>query len=136
MFICISLIKLFYKTSTCRKFMNSESEYLCKIVTVSITHPAPFEYKSSQVSVTFGFLYSTARSMVQHTDYSDISCSSRLFFSLFLHLAHNVAVFLWPASAEKVLLQVGSFESPNCWADLLAHYEVQYSRCVREQQDP
>jgi hypothetical protein len=103
---------------------------VCFIAVDHVTHPAPFRYKCSQVSVTAGFLYATARSMVQHTDYSHISCSSRPFF---FFLAHNVAVFLCPASAEKVVLQV---ESVNCWTDPLEHYEFQYSPCKREQRDP
>jgi hypothetical protein len=85
-------------------------------------------------SVTVGCLYATARSMVQHTDHSHTFCSSILFFCFVSSFGthNNVALSLWLVSVENVLLQVSSFESPNCWDDPLAYHRFWYPLCMKK----
>jgi hypothetical protein len=78
--------------------------------TVSSSHSWDFVCHSTQTTVTF------------------LAVVDR-FLCFVSFGTHDVALFLWPANAENVLLQVGSFESPNCWADPFGAPRISVSQC-------
>jgi hypothetical protein len=93
---------------------------------------------TSTVNSSYSWVsYATVQSMAQHTDHIHISCSSvDCFLALFLHLANTTSLFSFGQSVQRTLLQVGPFNSPNCWAHPMAHHGFQYSLHGSEQQDP